>query len=69
MTIEEICSSDKLFLRPLDIKDILKCDPQTMRVTAKYDIKRLGFNASLIGDELKIPRIPFLEWLGVGADV
>lgn len=69
MTIEEIKTSDKLFLRPLDIKDILKCDPQTMRVTAKYDIKRLGFPASYIGDELKIPRVPFLHWLGVDVNV
>lgn len=69
MTIEEIRSSDKLFLRPDDVKKLLRCDAQTLRETAKYDIKRLGFNASLIGDELKIPRIPFLEWLGVGADV
>ena len=69
MTIEEIRTSDKLFLRPLDIKDILKCDPQTMRVTARRNVQQLGFPASYIGDELKIPRIPFLHWLGVDADV
>ena len=62
MTIDEIRQSDKTMLTPTDIAPILKCNPYSLNIAAKTDIKALGFPASLIGTRLRIPRVGFLRW-------
>lgn len=62
MTIDEIRQSDKTMLAPTDIAPVLGCHPYSLNVTAKTNIKALGFPASLIGTRLKIPRVGFLRW-------
>lgn len=62
MTIDEIRASDKDMLTPSDVAPVLGCHPYSLNVTAKTNIKALGFPASLIGSRLKIPRIAFLRW-------
>ena len=65
MTLEEIKNSDKLFLAPGDICGVLGTDPHTIRVTAKQRPDLLGFHFTFTGNRMKVPRIPFLRFLGV----
>ena len=68
MTLEEIRRSDKLLLTPADIAEVLGSDAQTIRIEARDHPERLGFPVSRIGKLTRIPRIPFLEFLGYGAE-
>lgn len=65
MSIQEIISSEKVFITVADIAPILHCDPQCIRRQAKDDPEVLGFPVLRIGSRLRIPRIPFLKFLGV----
>ena len=62
MTIEEIRASDKTMLTPADVAPILKCNAYSLNITARNNIRALGFPASLVGTRLKIPRIGFIRW-------
>ncbi len=64
MTVEEIRASDKLFLSPADVAKVLGSDPQTVRCTAVQRPELLGFPFTFSGNRMKIPRIPFLRFLG-----
>lgn len=63
MTLEEVLTSDKVMLTAADVAPILGCDPQDIRVAAKLAPERLGFNVSVIGTRVKIPRIAFIKWM------
>ncbi len=63
-TLEELRRSDRIFLTPAEVAPILGCDPQTVRVTARQCPERLGFPFTFCGNRMKIPRIPFLRFLG-----
>lgn len=62
MTLEEVKRSDKAFLLPKDIAPILGSDEQTIRVSARLGV--LGFPVTFVGNRLKIPRLPFLRFIG-----
>ena len=36
MTIQEIQKSDRPFLLPADVAEVLQCDPQCIRILAEY---------------------------------
>lgn len=65
MTLEEIERSDKSCLTPEDVRGVLECDPQFIRIAARSDQNRelLGFPTTIIGKRTKIPRIPFLNYI------
>lgn len=63
MTLEEIKCSDKLFLTPAEIAPVLRANPHAIRCTAKQRPDLLGFKFTFSGCHMKIPRIPFLNWL------
>lgn len=65
MTLEEIKASPKIFLIPADIAPLLGSDPHTIRCTARQRPELLGFEFTFTGNRMKIPRIPFLRFLGV----
>ena len=65
MTIQEIQKSERPFLRPVDVAEVLGCDPQCIRILARTDRDRLGFPVCVIGTRTKIPRIPFLRFMGI----
>ena len=65
MTIQEIQSSDRSFLLPADVAEVLECDPQCIRILARTDRDKLGFPVCVVGKRTKIPRIPFLRFMGV----
>lgn len=62
MTLEEIRRSDKAFLLPKDIAPVLGSSEQTIRVAARMGL--LGFPVTFVGNRTKIPRIPFLKYIG-----
>lgn len=66
MTWEEIVASDELILTAQDVAPILKCDPQTLRISAKEQKDLIGFNCSVIGKTLRIPRKAFIRWMEGG---
>lgn len=58
---------DTEFFTPQDISFVLGSDPQTIRLCARQRPELLGFPVILIGNRVKIPRIPFLRHMGVNA--
>lgn len=64
MTVDEIKASTKQFLTPADIAPVLGSNPHTVRCTARQRPDLLGFEFAFTGNRMKIPRIPFLRFLG-----
>ena len=63
MTLDEIKQSDKCFLVPNDISEVLACDPQLIRVAARDCPEQLGFPVTRVGTRTKIPRIAFINYV------
>lgn len=66
--IQAIVDSNKCFLTPAEIAPILGMDPQTIRDTARQRPELLKFEFILSGSRTKIPRIPFLRYIGINVD-
>lgn len=66
-TLEEVKQSTKEFLTPSDVAPILGCQPYSINVTLREDAvrgtNRLGFNAALIKNRVKIPRRAFIAFM------
>ena len=65
MTIQEMLRSDRVYLLPADVAEVLECDPQCIRILARTDRDSLGFPVCVVGHRTKIPRIPFLRFMGL----
>jgi hypothetical protein len=63
--LDALLETDKPFLTPQEVSAVLKCDPQTIRVTARQRPDLIGFEFTFVGNRMKIPRVPFLRFLGV----
>ena len=63
MTLNDIRGLDKPFLTPKEVAGVLGSDPQTIRVTARTAPERVGFPFTLTRNRMKIPRIPFLNFM------
>ena len=63
-TLDALLASDKVMLTPAEVAPVLGCDPYAINVQAKEDPARLGFPVAVIRSRVKIPRLPFLQWLG-----
>lgn len=57
---------DKTFLTPNQVAPILECNAHLIRLMARNPEyrQRLGFPVVVIGTRTKIPRIPFLRYMG-----
>ena len=66
LTLETIAMMDAPFLTPEEVCDVLECKPTTIRKQAATTEGRqaLGFTTIRLGDRTKIPRIPFLRFMG-----
>ena len=64
MTLEDIQTSQKIYLSVSDVASLLHCDGQAMRVQAHTNPQALGYPVIIIGRRIRIPRIPFLRYLG-----
>ena len=68
MTLDEIRASDKTFLTPADVSGVLAADAQSIRLQAREFPEALGFPVICVGNRTKIPRKPFLRFLGEEAE-
>ena len=64
MTLEEAKQSDKAFLTPAEIAPIIGCNPNWIRKAAHDAPELVGFPVCVIGTRTRIPRKPFLAFLG-----
>lgn len=70
MTMQEIRSSDKDYLIPSDIAEVLGCDKYSINLQVKQDkmqgINSFPFPTILIGSRVKIPRKAFIRAMDGG---
>lgn len=66
LTLKEIAEMDVAVLVPTQVAHLLGCHPYTLTKMAKTPTGRqkLGFPITRIGTRTKIPRIPFLRFMG-----
>ena len=64
MTLDEIKACDKPILTPAEIADVLNCDAQDIRIQARMAPEKLGFPVIVVKTRTKIPRVPFLRFMG-----
>lgn len=66
MTFQQIRESDKDFLTPEDVAEVLGCMPYTINAQAKEDKAQLGFPVNMMGSRVRIPRLGFIHWVMYG---
>lgn len=64
-TLEDLIAMKKDFFTPEEIAGVLGTTGQTIRVTAHLRPELIGFEFTFCGNRMKIPRIPFLRFMGV----
>ena len=64
MTLEEIRASEKLLLTPEEIAPVIGAHAQSIRAAAREKPELLGFPVTVVGTRTRIPRKPFLRFLG-----
>lgn len=64
MTLDELREYPKEYLTPAQVAPVLGCDPQDIRVQARTAPEKLGFPVIIIKSRTKIPRVPFLRYMG-----
>lgn len=62
MTLAEIEASDKTYLVPTDVAEVLGVNAYSINLQAKDDVRALGFPASKVGTRVRIPRLGFINW-------
>ena len=65
MTLDDLKRLDREFLTPAQVAEVMGCDAQGIRVWARQRPEGLGFPVCLVGSRVKIPRVPFLRFMGV----
>lgn len=68
MTLNEIKASEAIMLKPADVAGVLAADAQSIRLQAREFPEALGFPVICVGNRTKIPRKPFLRFLGEEAE-
>ena len=71
LTLATVASMEDNFLTPDQVAGVIDCEPHNIRVQAATPEGRdaLGFKVIRIGRMTKIPRIPFLRYMGWEGDV
>lgn len=64
-TIKDLKAMDKPFFTPDDIAGVLGTTAHAIRCTARQHPELIGFEFTFCGNRMKIPRIPFLRFMGV----
>lgn len=60
-------TTDKVMLTPSDVAPILGCEPYAINIQAHEDPSKLGFPVIITGRRIRIPKGPFLAYIGGGA--
>ena len=63
--LDRIICKDSLMLTPDEIAPLLDSSPQTIRKTAKQNPQLVGYPFTFNGSAMKIPKKPFLKFLGI----
>ena len=63
----QLISSNELLIDAEDAAPILGSDPQTIRAAAQEGT--IGFPTICYGSRVMIPRVPFLRFLGLTAEI
>ena len=66
--LEVIRRKTRPFLLPEEVAYVLKTDPQNIRVAARQRPELLGFPVIIVGNRVKIPRIPFMNLVFGGSN-
>ena len=64
LTITQLKATDKPFLSVEEVSGVLGANPHSIRVTARQRPDLIGFPFTFSGNRMKIPRIPFLRFMG-----
>lgn len=64
MTLKELAELDSEILTPTQVAPILGVNPHTIRVMAATNPAALGFPVIVMGSRVKIPKVPFLHFMG-----
>ena len=64
-TLRDLMESEKEFFTPADVAGVIGCDPNKIRIAARLEPELLGFSVSVMGSRVRIPKIPFLRYMGV----
>ena len=54
---------DKLFVTAEEVSPILECNPNDLRGQARDRPDLLGFPVTVYGTRVKIPRLPFIQFV------
>ena len=65
MSLDDLKRLDREFLTPAQVAEILNCSAHGIRIWARQKPEQLGFPVCIIGSRIKIPRRPFLRFMGV----
>lgn len=65
-TLDDIARLNRDYLVPAQVAPVLGCSQYAINCAARSEEgrKRLGFPTMMIGNRCKIPRIPFLTFMG-----
>ena len=66
VTIADIRKMDTDFITASVAGQAIGVDPQSLRVQAWTDAKKLGFPVIVVGKRMMIPRKPFLRFIDEG---
>ena len=61
LTLEQIENLEKNMLIPTDIAGYLGADTYAFTIQAKQDSSKLPFPVMIIGNRVKIPKVPFVK--------
>ena len=64
LTREEIINCEDDILNIMNVSGILHCDSETLRLQAQNKPEMLGFPVIVMGNRVKIPRVPFIRFMG-----
>lgn len=65
-TLPELATrSGREFFTAAEVCGVLGMDPQNIRDVARQRPELLGFPVITVGTRVKIPRIPFLRFMGI----
>ena len=64
ITLADLMNIDREYLLPGDVAGVLGTSDQWVRVCARQQPQLLGFPTVIMGSRVKIPRIPFLRYMG-----
>jgi hypothetical protein len=66
LTLNDLENIDRDWLTPAQVAPVLGADPNYIRGQAHAEPDKLGFPVIVIGTRVKIPRIPFINFMRGG---